>query len=309
MLRRSARAACVAFASLSVLACQPVVSDSGQGGDGGGQSHDGCSAMVEAFCGHVVDCGMQEYGSIDECTARQQLACEVDSRVDGVKMDIETLVACAPALDQASCEAVGSLDVPACRMHGSRPAGAGCALGAQCATGLCSGEPLTCGVCLTPKTEGEACVDSWSLPGPAPALCGDGLYCDMTSKRCKKRGGRGDACDFDAPCADLSVCLDGLCHAPLGSGVVCDGTSGVCDGALGLWCDPSSQRCAKVPPWPGPGSPCTMLDDCAFGSFCELSSGICRPDVADGAACDVDPCIPPAECSGGTCVVAVDGCP
>jgi hypothetical protein len=83
-------------------------------------------------------------------------------------------------------------------------AGAHCLSWEECGGGnYCQTDASSTTFCAAPIHEGEAC-------GATP-WCEPGLFCDATTKRCRRNVDEGAACDDAVPCRLPFTCRDGLC--------------------------------------------------------------------------------------------------
>jgi hypothetical protein len=164
-------------------------------------------------------------------------------------------------------------------------------------------ETRTCG---TPDGVGETCETN---------SCGDGLTCDSGALECVALPGVDEPC-LDNQCADGLTCADGLgtCITLPGEGETCASGSRFC--ADGLGCRESTSTC-EVPPGEGEpclinppdylcatgfgcdfdagsicvaqgeaGASCTSDRGCVAATYCEVSTSLCTPRLADGSACE-----------------------
>jgi hypothetical protein len=179
-----------------------------------------------------------------------------------------------------------------------------CGATSRCADGLyCPLPAPNSSTCQARAAEGKPC--SWSQ------LCLPGLFCGA-SQTCQKQGALGEACD-PSPFARgrTGACLQGACLAKPGShstgvcampfkaaSAACSLVN-ECDG--NLHCDATTGTCVPNPST-GPcareeadlsttGGPTLVYDLAACDSasaFCDMSDSsnpVCRPFLAQGAAC------------------------
>lgn len=166
-----------------------------------------------------------------------------------------------------------------------------------------------CGARAPPKSEGTACEDT--------DQCAQGLVCRGGS--CGKLGGAGAPCSDTAENCEFGlVCNGGKCAAPdVGAvGAPCDPQSDAsCDQSRLLYCNPVSSQCEEIA-FADEGQPCGYdletgkVTVCSGSGTCAGASegeGSCVAPAKDGGACSEAPegpgCLPPAECTGGTCQV------
>lgn len=315
----TALAACLALAGLGV-ACTveapsaPAAStpDGGAPPGGGPGSRDpsdptdppaptadaACAAWAAATCGKQTECqprGLELlYGDAATCEARATLWCD---RVTASGIAATAIAACTDAYGARACDDFYVVD-EACSFRGAAPAGAGCSLGAECASGSCSATGAVCGTCRDLAAEGQACGDG--VP------CEQELYC--LDRVCRAPVARGDACvptSRTALCAIGLRCVDGRCADPLPPGSACAGREAACDGI----CD--AGRCRQLA-LVDAGARCdgANLALCREGVCRE---GVCLANAADGQACDTTRgafCTWPAVCDGGVCTLPAPGtCP
>ncbi|MCA1826497.1 MAG: hypothetical protein LC689_06100 [Myxococcales bacterium] len=176
-------------------------------------------------------------------------------------LDANTARVCVDKVGSAApCwgpSAAGFVPVVECEqaVSGRKPDGASCRSGQECAAGTCGG--TTCpGTCSAGARAGQSC--GFGHP------CASGYECGPTTGVCvalKK-------CASDSGCAANEICAIGYCR-----------TAG---GALGDACQISH---------PEPG----QADGCGRDLYCDGqfvgSTGTCRPRVAAGETCGVNPFI------------------
>jgi hypothetical protein len=230
--------------------------------DCGGPCPTGCA--LDAACTGSEDCGDGLYCS-------EESRCAAPSCSDAVKNGDEAFTDCGGAC-------------PGC------PAGAPCAAGGDCETGVCGGD----GVCATAscrdgqKNQNETAAD---CGGPCPP-CGAGQPCagaaDCQSGVCAG----GDACSSLEPCCQPPSCSDGVRN---GDEVALD-----CGAS-----DPACRRCA--------GEVCARDEDCVSGSCVGERCSACGDGLQNGAESDVDcgegcrvceagqACNVDADCASGAC--------
>jgi hypothetical protein len=156
----------------------------------------------------------------------------------------------------------------------------------QCQLGLV----VSGNVCASPGAEGAACTGT--AGSTFFSSCAGGLFCDATSKTCKKTPAKGEACTSMLPCGGYNQCLNGTCSLPGGTGAACGGSSSTiglgCK--LDLTCDVSkaspvcSERFDEGHACSGSGS-----GDCKAAFRCVAGQGTtattCQKPGQEGAGC------------------------
>jgi hypothetical protein len=293
---------------------------------------DNRAATKAAFtCDYNLRCipgAPQLYGDRTACVARMEAAAKLTLAGPGVTVTQEALQACADKLATVDCIEGPGPAVPECDFKGALPIGAVCGDNAQCVSGSCRGDlaqPGVCGTCRARAAEGQSCNG---------ADCELGLYCARPDPKvpeaviCVKPAAVGEACNGDGlPCVNPGrvSCVNGKCKEDLMAGAACTSVDqvGGCADALSLVCK------ATNPLQPQAGGKCTEPIYAPVGSKCGLdpstydlvlctasfcvgatrptATGTCTAFLDDGAACTSGPtstlCRPPANCSGGKCVV------
>jgi hypothetical protein len=272
---------------------------------------DQCEAGYEA----VV------YGSLGNCIARYAQWCDRRAVAPGSMPSSVQLATCTTNQEAQTCdEWIGTL-TPGCGFVGTKPTGEPCLSGSQCASGFCdeflyATERDVCGVCASPRAEGDSC--SSSCGGDGSVAC---EFDPSGVNRCVKLASAGASCDAVAGCATGLVCAiplaatTGQCLPATGNdGDPCDDRAGpICDYRRRLYCNAQTHVCGLARAL-APGEPCGRLADgsvgeCASGVCQKAASnsaaGVCVAYIPDGAHCTFGigtvPCAPPALCASGTC--------
>jgi hypothetical protein len=288
-----------------------------------------CTAWAKSFCAYDALCSPSPppWQSIEQCTARQVLSCELIAADPDVRFDEKRVGECRYPTDCMS-------EVPNCWADGRAPSGSPCVWGPACKSGICQGSypytsSLVCGVCGTapgqPCMASDACFSgscgsSATTPavcapfasagdscGPGLPACGTGLAC---SSGFSEQTGQ---CDVERspgePCDSSIYCTSGACLAADGAGMrVCALLAKVGD-VCGLdepFCEPSLTcafgsgtvgQCVDAPPV-ATGAVCygaahsNVFSPCLGFGTC---GGICTPNVPGNLCCmppsaDGDPC-------------------
>jgi hypothetical protein len=257
------------------------------------------------------------FGDMNTCLAREKVGCLNGLGAPQTGNTPAAVEACSKALPTESCTDffLGNAE-PQCLVTGQIPMGGACALNGQCATTICAVPAnVACGTCQPQPTAGTAC---------GAVGCGRGLSCDGATMICVVPGTMGAKCSRDAPCATGLSCVGattttmGTCtQAGTSVGATCDprtSTGAGCEGALGLFCNSMTLKCAAIS-FVEANAPCGTnptdgsVTACAGGGQCVIATGMtmgtCKAPAADGAACDLSngpPCLSPARCvtGGGT---------
>jgi hypothetical protein len=274
--------------------------DSGR--DGGGQEPfaEVCTEFAEKLCERLNTCApfifRFVFGDRATCVGRQRLSCVAEVAAPGTGATAANMAACGNSLAAGSCGDLSNLrNLPACDIHGSRPAGGPCGSNAQCQSGACRREPNTlCGVCGTPVDEGDACVDD--------SACAAGLSCHT---KCLKPQPLGMPCDASRPCQSGAYCKEAVCTAQGAAGAACIG-EGSCDPGAGLFCNPAAGVCQAVA-YASAGDSCGLVSGgvtiCTAGGRCQMAMGsvmgVCMPPAGDNEVCGGGRgCLGPAVCAG-----------
>lgn len=315
--------AVLAVSTAAASACTGEGSTTGVGGgsgDGGGPidtPSDPCAHLARAKCTNESACRalflVISYGDVATCEAVETARCNAALALDGVTATPDDISACAGAIEGQSCDGFSYSRPAACdaAARGSRPDGAPCAVGMQCASAVCGDRDATgCGRCFEELAEGEPCDPEYA----APSYCGDGLFCHDTGI-CMREVESGGACEGGKVCAGALQCIAWTCAEPAQLGAPCD--SDECNLVMGLTCDPGSNTCAPAP-FAGPGEKCLDMTTytytfCKAGSTCNLTTGICEAGAQVGQACDEvtkpsKSCVPGAQCVNFTCSAELPVC-
>ena len=209
---------------------------------------------------------------------------------------------CASVVTCRSAVCTGGTCGPACTTDGDCGAGRFCSSGAcvpdlpnaqpcvratQCLSGVCNAD----GKCGDPDGTGcssAATCRSGACPGGVcgggctlDAQCGAGRFCDATSSTCKPDLPNSTPCGRAAQCASAVCNADGKCGNP--DGQPCT-TAAVCRGAV---CNAQGTCGSTV---------CTADPQCDAGNFCDLPSGVCKPELPNSMSC-----ARAAQCLSGVC--------
>jgi hypothetical protein len=194
-------------------------------------------------------------------------------------------LACNPRRLIDDCEGFGETCTSARSACVDRlPEGSLCRFSAQCDDGLVCTGTVTYGLCVPTPGEGEPCTEVCLEPGR--------LFCDLDASppTCATRRAAGSSCmGLPSACAEGLLCNgEMVCVAPGDEGDACAST-GECREDL---------ACAEgvCGPLPLAGAPCSDLNTCAPGSFCDYYQfpALCTPRLAEA-----EPCLGiPLECEG-----------
>ena len=295
-------------------------SASGTGGSGPSATK-ACNDLAMARCNRLADCSggalvTQRYGDMTTCVSRMELGCKDSLEATDTTATPAFEETCAASVAGTSCaDDIDGNTAPACQPPpGPRAAGAGCGFGAQCATGFCDvPKAAACGACAVRPADGAPCTGT--------SDCNFNQVCSPAGT-CTTYIGENGACAPNTQCQTGLACVGGgmsstgACKAQATMlGQVCDPirkNSGDCDRSDGLYCDAASLTCKAIVYGQG-GQPCGTVNGaivlCAAGGMCVLGSataGTCSATAADGAPCDATagpPCLTPARCVGGTCIL------
>jgi hypothetical protein len=297
--------------------------------DGGGPlgtpdgkvSASGCE-YIAVYCAKMAECApfflKAAYGDQAACAERAGMACTEQSKSRGSGIAPASILACAAALQSATCRDVLANNVPACTFHGSYADGEVCGDNAQCTSGFCSHNGNLCGLCAAKGASGAAC------PSGSSDECQTGLVCSG-GKVCATPAPVGGACDDStAPCLLGSFCTTAKtcaltvaagqecpgAYLNLGDGTICVAKSTAAKPELAgqIGTAGVGQPCGLSP---GDGVPATL---CAPGGVAACTPtagsatllgiptrGICAAPVADTGSCTATSlCQATAQCIGGT---------
>lgn len=281
---------------------------------------EACRAFAKALCAQAEACApfySQVVGTESPpgaCELQQKLACINASRAKGTSFTAADMYACARA--DLTCGAVLDNAPPAVCLPkpGSKPVGAPCGAGAQCASAFCAVDVASaiCGVCADPPEPGGACVRN---------ACPAGLKC--AGGKCKTPVYDGAACGDTTVCGAGFSCFKGTCVPAVevvGDPCRADESSAPnCNLYKGFFC--INERCEKAT-LPGSmvvsakcglegTSKVTFFGLCGGGGYClrtSTTTGQCQLPAAEGQACSassdafVGPkCLYGARCVDGFC--------
>ncbi len=294
-------------------------SSSGTNADGGPVvngaptlSEAGLQDLAKARCELLARCArpsLAPYGDVPTCVARTVLDMKASWLAPDVAVSDPSLTSCATALRAATCAAID--DIPsACDLRGTRPNGAACGTGAQCASGECKPKSAVyspCGVCTPRSNEGESCGT------PTAGRCANGLLCMGSSNpTCRRPAALGESCGNDVLCATPLVCVGSKCAAPLVAGDDCSSRF-VCNPVDGVYCNQTTGRCRDFTS-AAPEESCDADVNTGRVPICSRGycSVVCHAYSKDGESCPSSfSCQFPARCIGRdpTCrVLAASEC-
>ena len=278
---------------------------------------------VATLCTKLATCApfflAAGYGDLAGCQDRLTKVCTEQSKSVGSGLNQTTMLACAAALDLASCQEILANTVTACTFHGSLADGAACGDNTQCASGFCSHGGSLCGVCAARGSVGAAC------PSGSNDECQPGLVCSP-GNLCAVPAALGATCDDNtAPCLMGSFCTTAkTCAVTVAAGQECPGAYlNILDGTLCLGkSSPAKPVLAGQIGTAGVGQACGLTPGndlpatlCAPGSIpgCTPTAGsgellgiplkgICAAPIEDGFTCITSSaCLAGAQCISGTC--------
>ncbi len=276
---------------------------------------EACSALATTMCNREAECDpvrlRSTWGNLATCIERKKLRCSSEGSLPGTSWTATKIRSCDQDLGAQSCDDLDRSSFTCISTPGSLPNGAACTAYFQCAGGDCiHSNPVGDGG----LTSDAFCGKCATFPPPPPVTCGDGPACvppkkcvfDETTGYCLSAQPEGAHCS-----APLSFCAAGLrcdsesstCKKPPGAGAVCSSLY-QCDVTAGLICGPLNT--CEAPPFNDVGAPCDPLySPCIGPAFCE--GGICVMPFSDGSPCDrSDHCLSPAFCSDGICKTKVE---
>ena len=229
-----------------------------------------CHAYAAAACAKYAACNpvnvRQDYGDVENCTARWTLSCLVYAGNGWATAQIEH---CTEQIKPStSCfEGNPGLIKECWHTPGTLPSGATCDVSTQCAS-------LTCEFRFELHADGGFSIPVCGAcaPGARPPGCGDAGACE-SPRRCVY--GR----DFKPQCT-----------MPQPEGAPCVAQYGGCEDGLFCQRPPSSSGtwvCSKLG---AAGVACTDHDGCAHKAGLRCIAGVCDVPtfVATGAACDFE---------------------
>jgi hypothetical protein len=286
---------------------------SGRGGSGGSTDAGviDCAEYARVNCEVMNRCSpflvQLSHGDVASCREFSALYCSLALSASGARP--EGAASCVDALAAASCETYFNGELPACRFSGTGQTGDACAVGSQCASGVCleSSGASACGECLVVVPEGGDC---------SAAICAAGLTC--SNDVCVHQPGQGEACALDVSCRSPYTCVGGTCGDPLPLGAPCDQNPSGCAILQGQIClpDPNAMSICQAYQLVGLGDNCGftggVLRECLGGLTCSLTTSVCVERPAPGGACDDANnvrCLTPARCVNAICELPdVDAC-
>ena len=170
------------------------------------------------------------------------------------------------------------------RIRPGRAPGERCGGPLECASGRCSSDGVSCGVCVELGQEGARCKVGYGG-------CAEHLRCAPTGAplsegRCR----RVDElrCTESAECPAGFACDGGRCLQVRGFGLPC-GPGAPCWVSDGVRCvrGPDGARCER-PTLPGLGAPCDGL--CDYPHVCDTATKTCVRGALSAEPCDDAPC-------------------
>jgi hypothetical protein len=262
---------------------------------------DPCGAYLDAWNAHADKCGETRVATDSEAMDVYASLCTASASAPDATNMQQQLAACTKAIqDEQRCD----VTIVDCVLHGSRPDGAACGIGTQCAGGICQTTAVTasttseqvCGTCASYVQAGGAC-DATHTCDPISTMCiftdyanasgvcrtfvkegGDCISADSggcgpaltcsDDGNCTKRPQRGDDCAQLNECAEPWRCIDGTCADGAGEGDACP-TTFECGANLG--CNPSTHVCEKI---------ATTISGKKIGDACTVGNFECEPFVA-----------------------------
>lgn len=235
---------------------------------------DVCPAAAKAVCDFFTTCVPEMltglWPSATDCEPRFRDNC-LANYPPNAKVRKDDADAYATCLGGLTCDALygprWSIGCKSPRLASTKANGAACRSDFECTSGACTGSSTTCGTCITRKKAGDACTDSRECPyggycnqkcfepeflGDACPdefhVCGNGLGCNATTKKCEKIGAVGATCDSD---------LD-------------------CDVGNLIQCNRGTKKCEKVT-FLEPGATCPKAFDDGPPAVCTKGSSCIRP--------------------------------
>lgn len=260
---------------------------------------------AKALCAVLDTCAVTQvsdaFPSTASCIERMRLRNLIRLDAPGSSLTPAHLVACSKAMLAAPCsEHPWEEALPACKiLPGSRADGESCRWGEQCQGKGCIIPPGgTCGTCGPMLPLGSACT--------AATQCADGLHC--YDGKCAARQITGEPCNGTTLRCGYDECREGLCVTHEGKS--CGGMS---DCYYPYFCSKTTKKCIMQGWTTVGGGACGFHDDGAKYSECRAlatcDDGECNANAADGADCSNEhPCLFPAACVDGTCVLANGAC-
>jgi hypothetical protein len=266
-----------------------------------------CRAAITALAERRALCrGTAVQGLIGAANACPDYYFNADSN-----RTVANVAACLGTLAALTCTDIALNLVPACLAGGNGSEGDPCAYGSQCQSNACKSSGTQCSTCQSETPLGGPCgAGSSYCQGDSFCNFGTGLCTDAHTIVYAKQGEPCDligtpvvGCEGDLQCLGPSSPYKGTCTAPPGSGQPCSASNGIC--AAGATCSVAA------------GWICLAAGDCGAGlqcdanSYCRAGDGglTCLPRATVGQPCDdsgssaLPPCLAPAVCYVGTCVV------
>jgi hypothetical protein len=253
----------------------------------------GIPACAAAFSGHVSDGGAciddVECASGSMCIVASTATCEgTCTPASGGLCRMDSDCAQDQFCAAVSMQGAGVWGSGGCEAR--IPPGANgepCGMPVQCAPGFfCVGGPAPAR-CAAFEGAGATCVP------PVGFACAPGLACvasdDGTTRTCVPPAKLGDACTSLFQCGGQYVSSDIICDVSGTHTCVRRPSAGPCVVVQGIsTCDPVT-------------------------SYCEATSGTCKPWISQGAACvfpssGIDPCTPWTSCGMSTCASLLTAC-
>ncbi len=288
-------------AAAGALVCTSKVCDTGDSACGYANGHGPCTAGNAATVCRSGACSTNG-------TCEPAGGCNVDADCSAGNWCNETSHTCTPKIANGGAVPTdGAHTNPTLNGTCTAAAGALVCTSAVCDTrdnacGYANGDgPCTAGNGATVCRSG-ACSTNGTCVAPGgcnvDADCTSGNWCNETSHACTPKIANGGAVPTDG--AHTNPTLDGTCTAAAGALVctsaVCDTADNECGYANGHGpCTMSSGAtvcrsgtCSANGTCEAPGT-CNADADCTGGNWCDESSHVCTPRVANGGALPTDP--------------------
>jgi hypothetical protein len=269
-------------------------------------------SYAEAFCDLMGRCApfmvSYLYGDDATCIARYVAGGRraVLPTASGVNKTAADVVSCATEMTSMTCAELyaGGRSTACPTIPGALSEGEDCFTDLQCASGFCD-RAGACGTCAPSIGVGGAC--EFANDGCAAGLiCHAATMADPTT--CKASAGEGETCGASVICQGNMACLDGFCEQPGGPGDTCDGSTGSCNGLLGLRC--SGGTCVAGTTTAEAGETCGLQGNtyvaCKGTSYCDIATSKCVAKLADGSPCEpgsTNTCLYFASCENDVCTV------
>jgi hypothetical protein len=254
-----------AWTLLLCLGCGDSGGDGGAGASGGGDFRDFTALACQKARHCCAEAGLSTT-PLDDCEVKNEQS-------DFYKaLERGTIVANEPAYSECLTEVRAYLNV--CELS-SGPTTRACLSilrGTVTAGGACNDAVE----CARSGGDAVACLRAGDAGDDEPGVC-----------RPMVRGRAGDVCVFSTN--ERSHHLTYSTPEP-------DPSLVFCDAADGLYCAFPNGACTA---FAAEGAPCTELEDCEPGLYCETT---CKPTKALGSACtQTDECVLPNFCEAGVC--------